>query len=300
MSLSNHHYHLLDFMPEKRMPLWVVHIPEGKHNARCFHDHFHSELVIVLSGQGEHLLNGETIPISAGDILLIHPGIVHGYDKTADLELVNIIYDAGRLYLPVLDGYALPLFRHFFPDKKETVFCSPSPLLHLKKEALSQISVLIRQMDQDLQTNASGNALYCLALLMQIIVILCRNEEKTDKTNTSPFRIGEIISYLNTHYSSDILIDDLARKVNMSKRNFFLIFKKTTGCTPIRYLIRLRVMRASELLRHSQLSIAEIASRCGFADSNYFCRKFREITGVPPRKFRNAAADKSSCKTSMP
>ena len=89
------------------MPLWVVPIPAGKHHARSFHDHFHSELVIILSGTGEHLLNGEKRSVSAGDVLLIHPGVIHGYDKTADMELVNILYDAKRLYLPVLDGYSL-------------------------------------------------------------------------------------------------------------------------------------------------------------------------------------------------
>ena len=125
------HYHLQDFMPEKHMPLWVVPISAGKHHARSFHDHFHSELVIILSGTGEHLLNGENASVSAGDVLLIHPGVIHAYDKTSDLALVNIIYDARQLYLPVLDGYSLPLFRLFFPEDPRRVSCSALPLMHL-------------------------------------------------------------------------------------------------------------------------------------------------------------------------
>jgi transcriptional regulator GlxA family with amidase domain len=48
-------------------------------------------------------------------------------------------------------------------------------------------------------------------------------------------------------------------------------------------------MHASELLQHTELSMTEIASKCGFSDSNYFCRKFREMTGKSPRKFREEA-----------
>ena len=286
MAWTGLHYYLQNFMPEKRMPLWVVHIPAGEHHARCFHDHFHSELVIVLGGSGEHLMNGESSASSKGDVLLIHPGVVHGSDKTDDLELVNIIYDSQKLYLPVLDGYNLPLFHSFFPDAKEDFKGSVFPLLHLEAADLEQISLMIRQMDMELRENRSGNGLFSLALLMQIIVMLCRHGGSELKQDEPPFRIGEVIGYLNTHYHTGIIIDDLAHKVNMSRRNFFLIFKKTTGCTPIQYLIRLRIMHASELLQHTELSVTEIASKCGFSDSNYFCRRFRENTGLSPRQFR--------------
>lgn len=287
------HYHLQDFMPEKHMPLWVVPISAGKHHARSFHDHFHSELVIILSGTGEHLLNGENASVSAGDVLLIHPGVIHAYDKTSDLALVNIIYDARQLYLPVLDGYSLPLFRLFFPENPRSVSCSALPLMHLEKDELKKAADIINEMNRELNENRSGNNLLSLALLMQIIVILCRAGEHSVKKIASPFRIGKSISYLKTHYHNGISIKDLAKQANMSTRNFFLIFKKTTGCTPIQYLINLRITHASELLLHTTLNMTEIAQECGFSDSNYFCRKFRETTGTSPQKFRKSALNKT-------
>ena len=287
------HYHLQDFMPPRRMPLWVVPIPAGKHHARCFHDHFHSELVIILSGSGEHLLNGKNTPVSAGDVLLIHPGVIHAYDKTSDLELVNIIYDANQLYLPVLDGYSLVLFKCFFPENSEDISNSSPVLMHLEKDELKKAADIISEMNRELKENRSGNNLLSLALLMQLIVMLCRTGERTVKKSAPPFRIGEIISFLKTNYHTDISIKDLAKRSNMSTRNFFLIFKKTTGATPIQYLINLRVMHASELLLHTNLNMTEIAQECGFSDSNYFCRKFREVIGIPPRKFRMSAAKKN-------
>lgn len=291
------HYHLQDFMPQKHMPLWVVPIFAGKHHARSFHDHFHSELVIILSGTGEHLLNGETKSVTAGDVLLIHPGVIHAYDKTSDLALVNIIYDAKQLYLPVLDGYSLPLFKLFFPENPGDVSCSALPLLHLEKDELNKAANIINEMNRELKENRSGNNLLSLALLMQIIVILCRAGEHSVKKSDPPFRIGKSISYLKTHYHTAVSIKELAKQANMSMRNFFLIFKKTTGCTPIQYLINLRITHASELLLHTNLNITEIAQECGFSDSNYFCRKFREITGTPPQKFRKSTLNKNGTAT---
>ena len=268
------------------MPLWVVFVPAGKHHTRSFHDHCHSELVIVLGGSGEHLLNGKAVSISAGDVLLIHPENVHAYDKTSDLELVNILYDAEKLYLPVADGYVLPLFRKIFPEDKADSLCTAAPLIHLEKEVLEQVSSLIKELDSELRKNHSASGLLSLALLMQLIVKLGRAGGEVSISSEPPTRIGESIVYLNTHYSNRILIDELAHLVHMSKRNFFLLFKQTAGCTPIQYLLRVRTMHAARLLTDSQLSIADIAEKCGFSDSNYFCRKFRENTGLSPRQFR--------------
>ena len=70
------------------------------------------------------------------------------------------------------------------------------------------------------------------------------------------------------------------------QRNFFLQFKNAAGCSPIQYLIKLRISRAEELLTDTTIPIGEIAGKCGFSDSNYFCKTFHRHTGMSPRQFR--------------
>ena len=53
------------------------------------------------------------------------------------------------------------------------------------------------------------------------------------------------------------------------------------------YVIRLRLKNAATLLEHSSIGITEIAFQCGFNDSNYFSRKFRDMMDVSPRDYRN-------------
>ena len=86
--------------------------------------------------------------------------------------------------------------------------------------------------------------------------------------------------YMNMHYQKEITIGELAKKACMSRRNYFLHFRKSVGCSPIQYLIRIRISHATELLLYTEMRIGDIAARCGSPDSNYFCKTFRAQTGV--------------------
>ena len=101
-----------------------------------------------------------------------------------------------------------------------------------------------------------------------------------------PFRIGDSLKYIKTHFQHTVSVEQLAKDAGMSRRSFFQQFKNVTGCSPIQYLIRLRISRSADLLRQSGLRINEIAYQCGFPDSNYFCKVFHRHTGMSPRQFR--------------
>lgn len=281
-----HHYQLESHIPPGKMPLGVVSMYRTSWRPKRFHDHDHSEIAIILKGKCVHLFEGKSVPVQAGDLLVIHPGSTHTYDQFDQMEMINIIYDARRLYLPILDGSRMPLFQILFPDDPEKIHRSAEPVLHLAPDALETVAGMIRNMGMELKSTRPGNNLYCLAVVLQIVVILCRLYSGTDQLKTMPFQIGEAVAYINTHYHQAVSIEQLARKACMSRRNFFLQFKKTAGCSPIQYLIRLRISRATELLLYSEMSVGDIAAQCGFSDSNYFCRIFRVQTGMSPRQFR--------------
>ncbi len=83
-----------------------------------------------------------------------------------------------------------------------------------------------------------------------------------------------------------IEVETLVRLSHMSRRNFFRNFKQATGSSPVEYLICLRLRHAVDQLIHSDRSIAEIAATCGFYDSNFFCKKFREHYNITPGRCR--------------
>lgn len=99
-------------------------------------------------------------------------------------------------------------------------------------------------------------------------------------------QIGSIMRAMheNTEYAWTVAL--LASKINMSRSAFALRFKKLVGESPMEYLKRCRIHKASRLLSESALTINQIASAVGYDSEASFNRAFKQQTGHPPGKFR--------------
>ncbi|MBO4491496.1 MAG: helix-turn-helix domain-containing protein [Lentisphaeria bacterium] len=283
--IHGRHFKIDALVSKDEIQLTTIYQPPGKDARRYFHDHNFSEIVLILSGTGVHICDGKQYPIRGGDVLLLHPGVTHGYDHQ-DLELVNIVYDAKKLILPIYDGASMPLFRKFFPDPQESFQGQAKPLLSLQAEDQKKIFGLVHDLMAERTNDRPGCRLFSQVLFLEIIIALCRLHQESAPAEKTPFRIGEALEYMNQYYDHAISIEQLARKACMSRWSLFHHFKKAVGCSPIQYLIQIRVSRAMELLRYTELHIGEIAYQCGFPDSNYFCKVFRMQAGISPREFR--------------
>jgi len=85
-------------------------------------------------------------------------------------------------------------------------------------------------------------------------------------------------------------ISDLSSKAGLSESRFFGLFRADTGFSPIGFFIRLRLLRACELLMNESLSIKQVAALSGYKDSFYFSRQFKSINGASPSRYRRFKA----------
>ena len=81
-------------------------------------------------------------------------------------------------------------------------------------------------------------------------------------------------------------LEEAAGRAGMSRTLFKNCFKEVTGTTFTRYRIHLRLTKAAQLLKESELSVGEVAQSVGFSDQSYFDRRFRERFGCTPRDYR--------------
>ena len=99
-------------------------------------------------------------------------------------------------------------------------------------------------------------------------------------------RLSEAIFYMKRKVDSNLNLEKIASKANMSVNHFIRCFKREFGMTPMRYSRKLVVRKAIEMLNYSELSLIEIADQLGFPDQHCFSRAFRRETNLPPGAYR--------------
>lgn len=98
----------------------------------------------------------------------------------------------------------------------------------------------------------------------------------------------DIAGYIASNYSRDISVAELAARAHMSESNFYAVFRRNFGMSPMAYLNRYRLSAASVLLTRTDLTIAEVASSVGYTDPLYFSRQFHRLFQSSPRDYRKA------------
>ncbi|MEE1042726.1 MAG: AraC family transcriptional regulator, partial [Clostridia bacterium] len=123
--------------------------------------------------------------------------------------------------------------------------------------------------------------------LITLLINLSRlSADKSDEVKTPSF-IQKISNYIGENYANEITLDNLSREFSISKSHLSRLFKNTTGFGINEYITIVRIKNAERLILSTKLPITEIATRCGFNDSNYFSSVFKKIKGMSPLKFKN-------------
>ncbi|HWT70216.1 MAG TPA: GlxA family transcriptional regulator [Pseudomonas sp.] len=95
-------------------------------------------------------------------------------------------------------------------------------------------------------------------------------------------KLQEIVALMEANLEEPLDLDNLAEYVELSRRQLERLFQKYLNCTPSRYYLRLRLIRARQLLKQTSMSLIELATVCGFVSTPHFSKCYREYFGVPP------------------
>jgi transcriptional regulator GlxA family with amidase domain len=111
-------------------------------------------------------------------------------------------------------------------------------------------------------------------------------EPDVDIPEISKARVEAGIEFLGANFHRKIALDEIAAVVNISVEHFSRIFKIETGITPIDYLIKLRIEKASQLLKSSFLSVKEVMASVGYNSKGHFTHHFKRQFGITPSEYR--------------
>ena len=92
--------------------------------------------------------------------------------------------------------------------------------------------------------------------------------------------------YVQQHYSEPITLEQVCEAAGFSASYFSALFKKETGEGFVKYLTRVRMEHAQELLQQTNLPVAEICTRVGYNDLKHFTQTFKKETSLSPGQYR--------------
>lgn len=232
----------------------------------------------ILSGTGTLMAGnskGETrtYSVKSGQGFMIFPGQINTYiaDEQLPWEYMWIEFDGLRI--------------------KETLsvtdLCKDAPVYHSHskelREKLADEMLYIVNHPQESSFHLIGH----LYLFLDYLLQSAKSTKLVSSGRMSDYYIKEAINYMEQNFQNNISIEDIAAVCGINRSYFGKIFRNSIGRSPQEFLMNYRMVKATELLKLTSLSIADVGSAVGYENQLHFSRAFKNIYGVSPREWRN-------------
>ena len=287
--------HLLDAADERQSMLddgeYEVYEKQGPPTgAMNYHYHDFYEIIYILDGEFASLVQDKNYSLHKGDFLLIDRNVMHRYsyvEKRHESSRRIVMWVTDRM-LSELGDYAGGLqagLERCFEKNGARVCHFPVYYEELLRGFLMKLAMdsIVDGEEADYRRVMDrGYLTLFFSYLNQLCVrkeYLLAGEEMAD----DPL-VHRVSEYIDSHIEEDIFVDDIAEQVHMSKYYMIRKFKELTGLTIHSYLIRKRLIKASDEIKSGE-SVTNAWQKAGFADYSSFLRNFKKAYGTSPREF---------------
>lgn len=244
------------------------------------------EILLILSGEQESIIDQNVYILKENDILLVPPGILHEnrcfsnqgmtyFVAHFDIDNPDLRYSMiknGRLIYPhnTSENSSLRLILNewiFLYDKKNTYSLSDR---FLSLEILSRLMTTLAKISEENKENKGS---------MQALSI-ARSIAETIQHNFNLF-------FLNENRDKNLLLmKNIYQEINISMSYGLEVFKEIYGISPKEYLDRLKFKESKRLIRNPNISIEFISEQVGYSNVSHFSRQFKKWAGVSPKIYR--------------
>ena len=250
------------------------------------HWHKEWELIYMVSGRMDFIINGEHLSAGEGEVILMRGGTLHSASSdTCSYQCLN--FGLHELVLNVLS--VREAFRLFYRN----VYL---PRIHYTAddgEIYGIVSAIFSAFaDSHSESFRRMSTLGNVARLFACILENGYYSENSADASGAADKINllkPVLEYIETHFSEEIKLSTLAKITGMNENYFCRFFYSLTQKTPISYVTHYRIEQAANMLLATSQTVTEVAFRCGFNDVGYFIKTFKKIKGCTPKQFQMRA-----------
>lgn len=246
--------------------------------SKTAHMHSQVEVIYVRKGRSAAYADRNGYMLNPGDIFIAFPNQIHYYE-TAELgEYMVIIFTPKLIY-----EYGSVISKSI----PESNFISAKD-----SESFSWIFDKIYSSEGDyrfLEINGYIN------VLMGSILPMLKLKTVSAANNST---IHSVVDFCSHNFKEDISLDDVAESLHLSKYYISRLINKNLNQNFNEYINNLRISEACNILKETEMKIADISEDVGFGTIRSFNRSFKQVMGISPLEYRSSiAALKSKDKT---
>lgn len=224
----------------------------------------------TLSGFGMINLNGQSHPLKENHAFLVAIPGQHRYFLPASSKSWEFIYIS-------LYGTEVERVWNYMIQELTPIIKIPSEKLLIR---------LLFNLYQETVEGSIKDPFYASAKAYEFLMECYRFAKDISPTKEVPRSISKAIMYIENNYRYPISLEDIAINADVSRYYLVKQFHKNMNTTPGQYVNKIRIKKAVELLRKTNLPLKDIAQQIGYDNDNYFNKVFRKIIGISAGQFR--------------
>jgi AraC-like DNA-binding protein len=230
-------------------------------------------LTFVTAGRGRYRDVTHDEPVTAGTLVLVHPGHPHWYGADA----------AGwDEHFVVFDGPAFDL------AARRGALSPGRPLVH--GLPVRRWSARFAAFDRPRPLAVEGRDAEAAELLAAVLEAVAIDEQRRRRgPEPTDAWLARSVELLEHDLGEPLDLHDVAAAVGMPYETWRRRFRAETGTSPYAHRAARRLAAATELLVHTGLGVRDVAAATGYTDERHLIRRFRAATGLTPRAFRDAS-----------
>ena len=243
-----------------------------------YHYHEFCKLLLLVSGRGGYVVDGQRYLLQPGDVVRIGSRSVHRPELEEDSAYERIIIYIDPDFLQRSSTADCDLLQLFAARQNH--------VLRLRETERKRVFALAAALEKELSGGDYGREILCSGALLRLLVEIGRSQRKEGALNPGPVtpndpRVAEWMRYLDRHLSEDLDMDRLAEQFFISKYHMMRVFHAQTGFTVYTYLQQRRLLAARQLIERG-MRATEACYRCGFRSYSSFTRAYNKHFGTTP------------------
>ena len=251
----------------------------GPDNVCLLHDHEFYELVLTISGNVIHEINGVRSQLPEHTLILVRPSDVHRFvdEGQGEFSYLNLAFTANTF-----DDIA----KYLKAEKSMGEIAAseyPVSVELSEKQGSSVKNQFMRLMGESMVPNPRA---YSRALIASVLSKYFLNVFDTVKSEHIPQWFGALCAEMNKIENLSLKAEEMSGISGKCYSHICYCFQKYLNTTPTKYINEIKLKYAKNMILHTNMTVLEIACECGFENMGYFHKLFKQKYGSSPGKLR--------------